>query len=101
MELRETVNKHQQGCFTVIEEAARLVEDVSTRHHQLAQTELGHGNQGSQRPQLTAQADHNDVGPGMLGIERAQTGVSPFMPKKRGMKNISKFIPLLLQIQES
>ena len=91
-----TVNKHQQGCLTAIEEAARLVEDVSTRHHQLAQTELRHGNQGSQRPQLTAQAHHNDVGPGILGIERAQTGVSPFMSKKWGTKAVCKFIPLSL-----
>jgi hypothetical protein len=77
------VNKQEKSRFAVVEEAARLMEDVAAWHDQLAQAGLVDGNQRSKGPQLTAGANDNDVGASVLGIERAQTGIGPLMAKKR------------------
>jgi hypothetical protein len=76
------VNQLRKSRFAVIEEAARLVEDVCAGHDQLAQTRLVNRNQGGECPQPTTQANYDDVGPGVPGIEGSQAGIGPLMLEK-------------------
>jgi hypothetical protein len=77
------VNQLRKSRFAVIEEAARLVEDVCAGHDQLAQTGLVNRNQGGECPQPTTGANNDDVGPSVPGIKASQTGVGPLMLEKR------------------